>query len=324
MLRLFLLVFLVVIIDAGELDRVHPKFRPDYKYVATIGGWMKMHRVPTDWRDARTRCQLEGADLASPSDDLMLNAMLFISKDAVGVNCGVYTGIHSWFSKGDFTSIDGTPLWKMPVELSSSQMCSRKIPHPCTVLFPSGTNDAVDCNQPYIFICYRKYNKEIHNIKSECGTNDPEYKYYETPGRCYKFHLQPQTWPDAYKICLAEGGHLAIVNSDEEVKVISSIFELHPANTMLSKWKDHLLLGFILFNETWNTIHGQSLHEAGFASWKEGQPNNWPHPDNSGHLDLYGNNQSCGSMVRGGLLDDIWCDTQFAFICERPLPDVAK
>ncbi|XP_026318394.1 uncharacterized protein LOC113229114 isoform X2 [Hyposmocoma kahamanoa] len=277
MLRLFLLVFLVVIIDAGELDRVHPKFRPDYKYVATIGGWMKMHRVPTDWRDARTRCQLEG-----------------------------------------------TPLWKMPVELSSSQMCSRKIPHPCTVLFPSGTNDAVDCNQPYIFICYRKYNKEIHNIKSECGTNDPEYKYYETPGRCYKFHLQPQTWPDAYKICLAEGGHLAIVNSDEEVKVISSIFELHPANTMLSKWKDHLLLGFILFNETWNTIHGQSLHEAGFASWKEGQPNNWPHPDNSGHLDLYGNNQSCGSMVRGGLLDDIWCDTQFAFICERPLPDVAK
>lgn len=48
-----------------------------------------------------------GADLASPSDDLMLNAMLYISKDAVDVNCGVYTGIHSWFSKGDFTSIDG-------------------------------------------------------------------------------------------------------------------------------------------------------------------------------------------------------------------------
>lgn len=29
---------------------------------------------------------------------------------------------------------------------------------------------------------------------------------------------------------------------------------------MLWNWKDHVLLGFILFNETWNTIHGQFLY----------------------------------------------------------------
>ncbi|XP_026325290.1 C-type mannose receptor 2-like [Hyposmocoma kahamanoa] len=235
------------------------KFRPDYKYVAEINGWLKLHRAPTNWLDARARCQLEGADLASPSSELMLQAMIDISGQASGVRCGIYTGINAWFSKGDYTSIEGTPLWNMPVEFTNTQTCPRQVTHPCTVLLPKGTIDMVDCNHLYPFMCYRNEKKEIHDM-CQCGTPDPEYKYYEKTGQCYKFHLHPQSWSNAYKICLAEGGHLAIINSAEEAKVISSIFEQHPSNTMLTKWRGTLLLGFKKLHGTWGTIQGEFLY----------------------------------------------------------------
>lgn len=50
---------------------------------------------------------LPGADLASPSDELKMKAILSISNQSSGGSCGFYTGIHSLFSKGDYTSIEG-------------------------------------------------------------------------------------------------------------------------------------------------------------------------------------------------------------------------
>lgn len=60
---------------------------------------------------------------------------------------------------------------------------------------------------------------------------------------------------------------------------------------------------------------GQSLERAGYASWTEWQPDSSPHPIPGGKKEY------CGAMFRTGLLDDIWCDVEFAFICERNLPD---
>ena len=36
----------------------------------------------------------------------------------------------------------------------------------------------------------------------------------------YKFHKYPNTWDGARKLCEQEGGHLAVINSEEESKVI--------------------------------------------------------------------------------------------------------
>jgi hypothetical protein len=40
----------------------------------------------------------------------------------------------------------------------------------------------------------------------------------------YKIHSVLKKWPEALKICAREGGHLAIINSEEESKVLQSIF----------------------------------------------------------------------------------------------------
>jgi hypothetical protein len=40
----------------------------------------------------------------------------------------------------------------------------------------------------------------------------------------YKIHSERKTWHEARKICEQEGGHLAIINSEEESSVLQSIF----------------------------------------------------------------------------------------------------
>jgi hypothetical protein len=37
-------------------------------------------------------------------------------------------------------------------------------------------------------------------------------------------HSEPKNWHEARKICEQEGGHLAIINSKEESKVLQEIF----------------------------------------------------------------------------------------------------
>jgi len=66
----------------------------------------------------------------------------------------------------------------------------------------------------------------------------------------YKIHSVPKTWNEALQICAQEGGHLAIINSEEESKVLQSIFA--PVAAKLNvRW------AFIGFHDLYN--EGQYL-----------------------------------------------------------------
>jgi hypothetical protein len=73
----------------------------------------------------------------------------------------------------------------------------------------------------------------------------------------YKIHSELKKWHEARQICAQEGGHLAIINSEEESKVLQSIFA--PVAAKLSK--DDVLIGFHdLYNEgQYLTIFGKEL-----------------------------------------------------------------
>jgi hypothetical protein len=51
----------------------------------------------------------------------------------------------------------------------------------------------------------------------------PGYELHRGVGY-YKIHSEPKKWHEARQICAQEGGHLAIINSEEESKVLQSIF----------------------------------------------------------------------------------------------------
>jgi hypothetical protein len=49
-----------------------------------------------------------GAVLASPLNEDLRKAMVALFKMTQVDSCGIFTGIHATFSKGDFASVEGT------------------------------------------------------------------------------------------------------------------------------------------------------------------------------------------------------------------------
>jgi hypothetical protein len=73
----------------------------------------------------------------------------------------------------------------------------------------------------------------------------------------YKIHSELKTWHEARQICAQEGGHLAIINSEEESKVLQALFAPVAAQVKV-EW---VLIGFHdLYNEgQCLTIFGKEL-----------------------------------------------------------------
>ncbi|KAI8435523.1 hypothetical protein MSG28_003819 [Choristoneura fumiferana] len=299
------------ILDASRVICVDGKqFRFDYQYSQEAEGWFKLHQVPATWNDAWLKCFREGAVLASPEDASMLAAMKTLTAKLVR-SCGVYTGIHATFSKGDYSTIEGTPLSKIPVSWAPNEPDNFENGEDCLVLLPNGTLADVACSEVYPFFCYKK--KAKHMFLVGCGTVDNGYTLDTRTGSCYKFHRLPQSWPRAFAACAGEGGHLAIINSDVEAQVIKDLYAKNPDSLMpgaFTKLSSHI--GFCDWGERglWLTIHSQTLQEAGYDKWTSGEPANITDTKHK-------NGQYCGAVRRPGTLNDVWCDLPTPFICEK-------
>jgi hypothetical protein len=87
----------------------------------------------------------------------------------------------------------------------------------------------------------------------------PGYELHRGVGY-YKIHSERKTWHEARQICAKEGSHLAIINSEEESKVLQSIFA--PVAAKLPA-----LLVFIGFHDLYN--EGQYLTVFGKESFSK-------------------------------------------------------
>ncbi|XP_029052191.1 hemolymph lipopolysaccharide-binding protein-like [Osmia bicornis bicornis] len=160
-------------------------------------------------------------------------------------------------------------------------------------------------------------NVNIHGTVCMCNLGmrgvPPREDYIYTPGiGSHKLHTRGQTWNTARTMCIEEGGQLAVVNSDQEARAMMRLFHIY------GKFKDahrndEAFLGIhdIYKEGDWTTILGDPLVETGFTKWSNlfgGQP------DNGDGVRV----QNCGGFLTEGTLDDIACNTRFAFICEIP------
>ncbi|CAH0398103.1 unnamed protein product [Chilo suppressalis] len=306
-----ILCFTISIVWLTVADNDNKHYRFDYVYHQKAGGWLKYHEVPADFLTAFQKCRAEGAVLASPLTDGILEAMVELQK-ANSESCAILTGVHSTFSKGDYYSIDGVPLLRMSVSWAPDEPDNHENSEDCTIMLHSGKMVDVRCNDLYPYICFRK--ESCDKVTSTCGTVDKDYTLDVRTGSCYKFHLVARTWRQASMTCNAEGGHLAIINSETEAQVIRDIFAKVPRKSILSPYNFVASIGFSDWGErgVWYTVHGQTLQEAGYSSFLKGEPNN---------STLYDGGSFCGGVSDDGLLHDLWCNgINFAFICEK-LPD---
>ncbi|XP_069696358.1 hemolymph lipopolysaccharide-binding protein-like [Periplaneta americana] len=170
----------------------------------------------------------------------------------------------------------------------------------------------------------RPFELELEHRSLKCGTGDdiiqieasikapppragPGYELFPGQGY-YKFHSKAAIWNDARTICNQEGAHLAIINSEEESKVLKDIFSRFPKIKDVT-YNDFAFIGFHdLYTEgLYLTIYDKPLSSTGFIRWAGHQP------------DDAGGNEDCGSIHRSGGLNDLVCDKKHAFICEQEL-----
>jgi len=138
----------------------------------------------------------------------------------------------------------------------------------------------------------------------------PGYELHNGVGY-YKIHSEYKTWHEARKICAEEGGHLAIINSEEESNVLRSMF----APRVGELKKQCLFIGFHdLYNEgQYLTVFDEPLSSTGFYRWfHPSQPNNAG--GNANHP-----GEDCGAMNTNGGLNDLPCYKPRPFICEQEL-----
>ncbi|XP_038211903.1 secretory phospholipase A2 receptor-like [Zerene cesonia] len=290
------------------------QFRYDYKYIREVNGWMKHHKIPATFPDARVRCQLEGGVLASPKTEALSYVMRRLMKGTHSETTGIFTGIHALFSKGDFHSIDGTPLERMKLQWMPSEPDNLNYDERCIVMVSNGSIADVNCFDVYPYICYKEKTKNV--ALTECGTIDREYFMDPRAENCYKFHWVARNWTRAFMACAAEGAYLAIVNSETEATVLKELFAKYPKEKTLFAFNtDITLIGFHDWEDriVWNTIHGQSLEDAGYFAFGENQP------DQNQIASV-----KCGGLWRNGQLDDIWCDQRMTFICEKPVDSLLE
>ncbi|CAF4953753.1 unnamed protein product [Pieris macdunnoughi] len=282
------------------------QFRYDYKYNQDIQGWIKLHQVPATWADARLRCHLEGANLASPQNFKFAIVLMNTLKNTLAERTGIFTGIHATFSKGDFHSIEGIPLTKMSLQWMPFEPDNENNNENCIVMHSNGTIADVNCNEVFPYVCYRKKSK--NEVLTECGTVDRDYHLDPRTGSCYKFHFIARNWTRAFMTCTAEGAYLAIINSDAEAEILKNLFAKYSDTAI--RFTHVKFIAFVGFHDwgeqnVWTTIDGQTIEKAGFNTFDVNQP------------DQHGGGQSCGGFFRSGKLDDSRCSARLAFICEK-------
>uniref|UniRef100_A0A2H1VDE2 SFRICE_023678 n=1 Tax=Spodoptera frugiperda TaxID=7108 RepID=A0A2H1VDE2_SPOFR len=140
-----------------------------------------------------------------------------------------------------------------------------------------------------------------------------DYVYNEQFGRCYKFHLTPMNWTDAYAVCNAEQSYLAVINTQEEADYLVALTESKPKDRVPGNFmRGAVHLGFHnRANEGWQAVRGTALDDTGYTCWGTNQPDG-------------GDLEQCGSMFYNGLLNDISCDTRAFFICEHEVDSLSS
>ncbi|KAJ8708583.1 hypothetical protein PYW08_009965 [Mythimna loreyi] len=271
--------------------------KPDYLFNQEVNGWLKLHAVPATWQDAFFNCYYEGAVLASPINGKLATALHQIMRVS-DLDAPIFLGVID-VSRGDFMSVEGVPLSDLSVTWGT--YVSKGEHTHCLSLSTDGKTYLSSCSELRPYVCYKK--RDNTTILNQCGTFDDDYHLYHATGSCYKYHKKLTSWSVAQKICVAEGGHLVVINDQREADIVTSF--LHkPTNKM--SWSDAAYVGLLDRGKdhSFFTLHGEPVQKV-YNTWAPKQP------DNKG-INL------CGMIYPEGTLDDVNCnDAWLKAICEK-------
>nr|CAD7411736.1 unnamed protein product [Timema cristinae] len=133
----------------------------------------------------------------------------------------------------------------------------------------------------------------------------PEYELAAGVGY-YRFYEKPMSWYEAFKVCRDERGHLAVINSNKEAKILKRLYDRYPTAD------DEAYVGVHDFFQDglYLSIFGVRLDEEGYDRWVE--PGTQPHED-------------CGTVIRAKMeMSYSRCVEPRPFFCEIELSEAKR
>ncbi|KAM6360700.1 C-type lectin domain family 17, member A-like [Pluvialis apricaria] len=124
------------------------------------------------------------------------------------------------------------------------------------------------------------------NMKCSAG-----WKTFEKS--CYSFSMETMSWSDAQEICVDQGAHLVIINSEPEQNFLKENIK---SSTYWLGVTDQLVEG------TWVWTSGQRVNFSYWNTWKENKDRD---------------QKDCGSIGPGGIWNDERCSQSNHWICEK-------
>ncbi|KAF9421847.1 hypothetical protein HW555_002287 [Spodoptera exigua] len=309
--KILLFVFVFNLVSDYSYGQRNKKFfRKDYKYLEEVEGFYKIHTLHKTWSEAKRVCALEGASLFYPENDDEAHAVLSFW-NATQPYRWVHVGISDLIVKGVFETIDGLPVSDVYNNWGPGEPNDAGGVEDCVILRQDGTLNDDQCNKKFPFICKKSLQSLEWNQR--CNFPNLDYVYNEQIGRCYKFHLNPLNWTEAYAVCNAEQSYLAVINTQPEADYLVALTESVPKDKVPGNYmRGAVHLGFHnRANEGWQAVRGTSLDDTGYTCWGTNQPDG-------------GEKEQCGSMFYNGLLNDISCGTRAFFICEHEVDTLSS
>lgn len=122
----------------------------------------------------------------------------------------------------------------------------------------------------------------------------PDYLHFAQTGSCYRGVDVGTPWLDAEAACEYDGGHLVVINSEEEIDVVHLVL---PTMSWIGL-TDHVHEG------TFRWLTGDAVDAFGVTPWQEEEPNDG------------GGVQDCTTLDTQGLWRDRDCRSLHSYVCE--------
>ncbi|XP_062384361.1 CD209 antigen-like protein E [Sardina pilchardus] len=148
------------------------------------------------------------------------------------------------------------------------------------------------------------YNKIADNLTAECSCRACPEGWKHHRGKCYLFSSSEMNWEGSRDHCITLGGHLVIVNDQEEQHFLAAQLKGVP------HW-----IGLNDVEGQWRWVDNKSLSDTGVVFWfNRSHLNETDEPDNRKE-DPLGENCATISLHTGGW-QDYSCKNNNTFICE--------
>ncbi|XP_072943531.1 uncharacterized protein [Epargyreus clarus] len=280
-------------------------FRKDYVYKEDTNNFYKINTLYKTWSEAKKDCMMDRATLFYPEDEKEATSIIAFWNKRQSRLQKMWIGVADWIIKESYQTVDGKNLFEVYDKWAFNEPDKSGDNKGCVVMQGDGTLRVESCTNSYGYFC--KKSPKSFQWNSECGLPDVGYKYNKDLQKCYKFHLIPENWTEAYSICKSEDSHLAIVNSQMEYNYLKNITAGADKVSVVGYFvRGSVFLGFHSKNGLWETIDGVPLQDSGF-----GNLGNYT-PSDSGL-------EACGCMFYGGEFFDVACSNRMFFICEHAI-----